>query len=178
MLLLSQQPAELCNAIQYAKVLSLVKKLKVFGQAFFKRVVGVWGQSHRDTTCAPLLEVRGEMLEVRNSYATFEQSHFPCGLDRGKKQENAFYSFAQTFSKRLSCLLLLNILLLIGEPPLVVAHISLSAFHYGTPNKLKSPINKSKNYPLPLATPKTAGRIFFQKREKWRGFLEKAENVE
>ncbi len=39
MLLLSQQPAELCNAIQYAKVLSLVKKGKVFGQAFFKRLV-------------------------------------------------------------------------------------------------------------------------------------------
>ncbi len=58
----------------YAKVLSLVKKGKVFGQAFFKRLVGVWGQSPRNTTCAPLLDVRSEKLEVRNGFAAFEQS--------------------------------------------------------------------------------------------------------
>ena len=43
-LLLSQHPAELFNAPQYAKVLDPVKKEKVFGQAFFKRLVRVKGR--------------------------------------------------------------------------------------------------------------------------------------
>ncbi len=53
-----------------------------------------------------------------------------------------------------SCFLLLVFLLLAAAPPLVVAHSNFAAFHYGMPNELKSPINKSKNYPLPLTTQK------------------------
>ena len=84
----------------YAKVLSLVKKGKVFGQAFFKRLVGVWGQSPRNTTCAPLLDVRSEKLEVRNGFAAFEQSRSLLEARdleaRGKKMRLQLVLFALT----------------------------------------------------------------------------------
>ena len=65
------------TAPHYAKVSNLVKKGKVFAQAFFKRLVRVKGRKpivavrrrrNSHTTCAPLLEVRGEKLEVRNVF--------------------------------------------------------------------------------------------------------------
>ena len=44
-----------------------------------------------------LLEARGEILDVRNRLTTPAADFHSCGLDRGKKQEFAFYSFAQTY---------------------------------------------------------------------------------
>ncbi len=44
---LTRKPAEPFNATQRAKLLSLVKKGKVFDRPFFKRVAGVRGQSPR-----------------------------------------------------------------------------------------------------------------------------------
>ncbi len=79
-----------------------------------------------------------------------------------------------------SCFLLLVILLLAAAPPLVVAHSSFAAFHSGTPNELKSPINKSKNYPLPLTTQKKRPLVEYSSGDVGSGvdFVKKAKNVE
>ena len=52
MFALSRKPAELLKAPQYAKVLNLVRKLKVFDRPFFKRVAGCGAEPH-NTECAP-----------------------------------------------------------------------------------------------------------------------------
>ncbi len=62
--------------------------------------MGVWGQSPRNTTCAPLLDVRSEKLEVRNGFATFEQSRSLLEARdleaRGKKMRLQLVLFALT----------------------------------------------------------------------------------
>lgn len=47
------------------------------------------------------LEVRSEMLEVRNGFATFEQSRFFVRLQRGKRQEFAFIALRVVFKTRI-----------------------------------------------------------------------------
>ena len=61
MLLLSQRAGAHTLTAKYTKLLILVKKLKVFGQAFFKRLAGVRGRRPRNTTCA-LQEVNAKTV--------------------------------------------------------------------------------------------------------------------
>ena len=61
MLLLTQRAGAHTLIAQRAKLSSLVKKGKVFGQAFFKRLAGVRGQSPRKHI------VRSEKGELKNS---------------------------------------------------------------------------------------------------------------
>ena len=63
---------------------------------------GVWGETpQKDTTCAPLLEVRGEKLEVRNDFPMFTRSCHSCGLERGKKQDERFEKFVLNCKKQI-----------------------------------------------------------------------------
>ena len=58
-----------------------------------------------------------------------------CDLQEARSKKLLFIVL-HSFFKML--VLPLVILLLIAEPPLVVAHISFSAFHYGTPYIVKN----------------------------------------
>ena len=68
-------PAELCNDPQHAQLLSLVKKGKVFGQAFFKRLAGRGAEPHKHS--------------VRSARGELENSSVNCFLRGEALQERA-----------------------------------------------------------------------------------------